>query len=251
MGMMPAKDTNELVHELKNTRSMAAFLQENQPDFLLIRHNGLAPLASRLGIPSAPLGDEHIAVGYDGIVNLGETILEILAHKKFHDDIKQHVKLPYKKWWLEQKDAYILEEQDTDEFRDEFHKYYTHYATVDDFEEIEDEPIKISLFDAEGKAIESILPTVQRFDGPLQVVASSDWWVDVMAFGINKGIAIQQVQKRMHIWYGKDAMKSFFYKGLRKAYPAANYRDMSNYGHAMYCIMDPESYVKDIENIIS
>ena len=54
------------------------------------------------------MGDEHIAVGYDGIVNLGETILEILAHKKFHDDIKKHVKLPYKKWWLEQKDAYIL-----------------------------------------------------------------------------------------------------------------------------------------------
>ena len=58
------------------------------------------------------------------------------------------------------------------------------------------------------------------------------------------------MQKRMHIWYGKDAMKSFFYKGLRKAYPAANYRDMSKYGHAMYCIMDPKSYVKDIENII-
>ena len=58
------------------------------------------------------------------------------------------------------------------------------------------------------------------------------------------------LQKRMHIWYGKGAMKSFFYKGLRKAYPAANYRDMSKYGHAMYCIMDPKSYVKDIENII-
>ena len=97
------------------------------------------------------------------------------------------------------KDAYILEEQDTDEFRDEFHKYYTHYAAVKSFQEVEDEPIKISLFDAEGKAIESILPTVQRFDGPLQVVASSDWWVDVMAFGINKGIAIQQVQKRLGI----------------------------------------------------
>ena len=62
----------------------------------------------KLGIPSAPLGDEHIAVGYQGIVNLGETILEILAHRKFHEDIQAHVKLPYKKWWLEQKDAYIL-----------------------------------------------------------------------------------------------------------------------------------------------
>jgi nitrogenase molybdenum-iron protein alpha chain len=84
------------------------FLQEVKPDFILIRHNGLAPLASRLGIPSAPLGDEHIAIGYDGIVNLGEAILDVLAHKKFHDDIKAHVKLPYKKWWLDQKDPYIL-----------------------------------------------------------------------------------------------------------------------------------------------
>ena len=59
------------------------------------------------------------------------------------------------------------------------------------------------------------------------------------------------LQKHMHIWYGKDAMKMFFYKGLRKAYPQAHYRDMSKYGHAMYCIMDPKGYVKDIEKIIS
>ncbi len=45
-------------------------------------------------------------------------------------------------------------------------------------------------------------------------------------------------------------MKMFFYKGLRKAYPQAHYRDMSKYGHAMYCIMDPKSYVKDIEKIL-
>lgn len=86
-------------------------LKNVKPDFILIRHNGLAPLASRMGIPAAPLGDEHHAVGYQGILNLGETILEILAHKKFHEDLSQHVKLPYTKWWLEQKDPYILEKQ--------------------------------------------------------------------------------------------------------------------------------------------
>jgi nitrogenase molybdenum-iron protein alpha chain len=85
-----------------------ALLQRTNPDFILIRHNGLAPLASRLGIPAAPLGDEHIAVGYEGMINLGETILDIIAHKKFHEDLSHHVKLPYKKWWLEQKDPYIL-----------------------------------------------------------------------------------------------------------------------------------------------
>nr|WP_244436933.1 nitrogenase component 1 [Bacteroides reticulotermitis] len=85
-----------------------ALLQRTHPDFILIRHNGLAPLASRLGIPAAPLGDEHIAVGYDGMLNLGETILDIVAHKKFHEDLSRHVKLPYKKWWLDQEDPYIL-----------------------------------------------------------------------------------------------------------------------------------------------
>jgi nitrogenase molybdenum-iron protein alpha chain len=82
-------------------------LRRVNPDFIIIRHNGLAPLASRLGIPAAPLGDEHLPVGYQGMINLGESILEILAHKKFHQDISEHVALPYKKWWLSQ-DPYSL-----------------------------------------------------------------------------------------------------------------------------------------------
>ncbi len=83
-------------------------LQRVKPDFIIIRHNGLAPLASRLGIPAAPLGDEHHALGYQGIINLGETILEILSHKKFHEDLAAHVTLPYKKWWLDQGDPFLL-----------------------------------------------------------------------------------------------------------------------------------------------
>lgn len=86
-------------------------LQRVRPDFILIRHNGLAPLASRLGIPAAPLGDEHHALGYQGMVNLGESILDILAHKKFHQNLAAHVKLPYKKEWLELKDPFALARQ--------------------------------------------------------------------------------------------------------------------------------------------
>lgn len=88
-------------------------LQRVNPDFILIRHNGLAPLASRLGIPAAPLGDEHHALGYQGIINLGETILEILAHKKFHQDLAAHVKLPYKQAWLDLKDPFALATKET------------------------------------------------------------------------------------------------------------------------------------------
>jgi len=83
-------------------------LQRVHPDFIIIRHNGLAPLASRLGIPAIPLGDEHHALGYQGMVNLGESILDVLAHKKFHQDLAAHTKLPYKRAWLEQKDPFVL-----------------------------------------------------------------------------------------------------------------------------------------------
>lgn len=83
-------------------------LKNINPDFIIIRHNGLAPLASRMGIPAAPLGDGHHAVGYQGIINLGETILEIFARKKFHKDLSENVELPYTDWWLSQKDPYVL-----------------------------------------------------------------------------------------------------------------------------------------------
>ncbi len=119
----PRQDT--LTHLVENYGDVPAFsvsnrqqyqfyglLQRVNPDFIIIRHNGLAPLASRLGIPAAPLGDEHHALGYQGMINLGETILEVLAHKKFHQDLSSHVRLPYKKWWLEQGDPFLLVRQD-------------------------------------------------------------------------------------------------------------------------------------------
>jgi nitrogenase molybdenum-iron protein alpha chain len=83
-------------------------LKKHKPDFILIRHNGLAPLAARLGIPAAPLGDEHLAIGYNGLVNLGNLILEILERKRFCEDLSKHTELQYTKWWQDQTDPNIL-----------------------------------------------------------------------------------------------------------------------------------------------
>jgi len=83
-------------------------LRRVKPDFLLIRHNGLAPLAARLGIPAIPLGDEHYPLGYQGLLNMGEAIVGILARSKFSQDLAAHVRLPYSKWWLSQDDPYAL-----------------------------------------------------------------------------------------------------------------------------------------------
>ena len=61
----------------------------------------------------------------------------------------------------------------------------------------------------------------------------------------------EDVQRRTHIWYGKDAMKMFFFKGLKEAFPKANYKDTTGYGHAMYAVEAPEQYVRELREIYS
>jgi nitrogenase molybdenum-iron protein alpha chain len=86
----------------------AGLLKRVNPDFVIIRHNGLAPVAAKLGIPSFAMGDEHFPLGYEGIVRTGNALLDILARKKFNNVLKRHVKLPYTDWWLNQPDQFIL-----------------------------------------------------------------------------------------------------------------------------------------------
>lgn len=85
-----------------------SLLKRVNPDFILIKHGGLAPLASKLGISATPLGDESLTIGYEGMIYMGNKILDILAKKKFHNILKKHTKLQYTDWWLGQDDPYIL-----------------------------------------------------------------------------------------------------------------------------------------------
>jgi len=96
-------------------------------------------------------------------------------------------------------EAYMLKSQKRPEYAAELEKYYSRAECVDDFACVTDDPIKVSLFDLEGKAAESIYPLVKKFEQGMQVTLSSDYWVDVIAYGINKGIAVQKIQKKLKI----------------------------------------------------
>ncbi|BAH05989.1 nitrogenase component 1 [Clostridium kluyveri] len=85
-----------------------ALFKRVKTDFVIIRHQGLAPEAAKLGIPSLAMGDEHFPVGYDGIIRTGEVLLDILARKKFNEVLSRHVKSPYNEWWLSQDDPFLL-----------------------------------------------------------------------------------------------------------------------------------------------
>ena len=97
------------------------------------------------------------------------------------------------------KNAYILKSQNTPEYIAELNKYYTRHKCVDSFEEIDDVPLKLAYFDITGNSEETIYRHIKHFNGPLQVVKSSDNWVDVMNPVINKGVAVQEVQEGLAI----------------------------------------------------
>ncbi len=83
-------------------------LKRVNPDFIVIRHNGLAPVAAKIGIPAFAMGDEHFPMGYEGLLRMGEALIEILSRRKFNQVLARHVKLPYTDWWLKQEDPFIL-----------------------------------------------------------------------------------------------------------------------------------------------
>lgn len=85
-----------------------SLIKKEKPDFVIVRHTGLAPLSAKMGIPGVAVGDENKAIGYQGILNLAETVLAVLQRRKFNEDLAKHVKLPYSDWWLEQDDPSIL-----------------------------------------------------------------------------------------------------------------------------------------------
>ena len=84
----------------------------------------------------------------------------------------------------------------------EMEKYFTQNAIVPDLEATAArEPlIKIAYCDArQGDAERTIYPGLAKLHGPVHVALSSNYWVDIMNPGINKGFAVQKLQKRLGI----------------------------------------------------
>ena len=96
------------------------------------------------------------------------------------------------------KDAYILREQDNPEYDVELFKYYTHANFVDSFDDVDDIPLKCAFFDITGNSKKNIYDKLAQFHNTLQVVQTSDYWVDVMSPSINKGVAVKNIQRVMN-----------------------------------------------------
>lgn len=157
--------------------SLLRSFKDYSDDFLFLAENGTFVMHKGEEVFSQPLDFEaarEVLAATEGL----ENILRVYCGKK---------------------DAYILRKQDTPAAHAELDKYYTHNGVVDSFSELDDIPLKIALFDPNADAEKNIYNKLAKFHENLQVVLSSDYWVDVMAPGVSKGEAVRNIQRVMNI----------------------------------------------------
>ena len=91
-------------------------------------------------------------------------------------------------------------ESDDEGFVNYFTKYYTENQKVDDLtEKLQDEAFKIAVYHPEGSE-KNLYPFLKQFENSnLEVVVSGEFWVDIMNRNINKGKALEIIQKKLNI----------------------------------------------------
>ena len=146
--------------------------------------------------------DEFLFMAENGsfVVHKGEEIfsqpLGVESAKKVlaaTDDLQNILRV-----YCGKNDAYILREQDKPEYTDELEKYYTQSTVVDSFDALDDEPLKVAFFDPTGNSKANVYDKLAQFSDSLQVVLSSNYWVDVMSPNIGKGVAVENIQRVMN-----------------------------------------------------
>ena len=82
----------------------------------------------------------------------------------------------------------------------ETEKYYARYEIVDDLTKVEDDILKVTICDFSGAEFNSN-KYFDEFRDKAQIAVSGYLWLDITAKGINKGVAIKEVQELLNIKY--------------------------------------------------
>nr|WP_202539691.1 Cof-type HAD-IIB family hydrolase [Streptomyces sp. SID8379] len=92
--------------------------------------------------------------------------------------------------------AYV--ERSDEAFMTEVRKYYRNHRVVDDVTAVDDDVIKVAVFDF-GQAERTVAPALAPLAETHQVVVSGAHWVDVMNPTANKGVAVRGLQRDLDI----------------------------------------------------
>lgn len=134
------------------------------------------------------------------------------------------------------KGAYQLDCSDA--FNKEIDKYYNKKYIVDSLYDVDDDIFKITVCDLKNSAKNSYKILEPKFGEDLSVVISGAIWLDVMNKNINKGNALEKIQKDLSVSKEETMVFGDFYNDvemLKRAYYSfvmenAN-EDMKKYGN--------------------
>ncbi|MGG5460906.1 HAD family hydrolase [Clostridium sp. B9] len=92
--------------------------------------------------------------------------------------------------------AYV--ESSDEQFLSEVRKYYARCEIVDDLEKVDDTILKVTMCDFSG-ADKNSYKYFEKYKDELQVAIAGDIWLDMTAGGVNKGVAIKEIQELLDI----------------------------------------------------
>ena len=92
--------------------------------------------------------------------------------------------------------AYV--ERSDPAFMAEIERYYVSHEVVPDLLAVEDEVLKLAVFDF-GDIEERTAPALAPYRDRLQVVVSGHHWLDVMVQGVDKGVAVGRLQAALGV----------------------------------------------------
>lgn len=90
------------------------------------------------------------------------------------------------------KGAYVL--KDYFEYRNEVKKYYCAYSFVNSFDDVDDDIMKIAIYDPKQHIEEVIDQVKNELPSELKIVTSGNEWMDIQNKDAHKGVGIQFLQ---------------------------------------------------------
>jgi len=90
------------------------------------------------------------------------------------------------------KSAYVL--KDYFSYKDEVKKYYCNYCFINDYSEIDDDIMKVAIFDPEQHIKELIDDVRSQLPEDVKIVTSGNEWMDIQNKEADKGLGIQFLQ---------------------------------------------------------
>jgi len=127
------------------------------------------------------------------------------------------------------------------DFAKEVGKYYLKYKIVDDLTTVDDDIFKISICNLNNSATNLYKALETKFNEDFALVISGTTWIDIMNKGINKGLALEKIQKDEDISYEETMVFGDFYNDI----------EMLNKAHYSFVMENANEDMKQYGNFIA